>query len=174
MVYTEISETFVIRWRLSRHSRNYMYREIQVKIMNSITYYQYVLYICIYHIYVCICVYIENGFYIMSCLSWNEKFSHSLSWYLYTNMRENGDFPLLGIVSIVLKMRKEEYFFFWVMVCILKFIAVPLNFHLCWHLGILSLLFLKWREKLRTEFTRLNTTGVRSHHDSFHSLNTFS
>lgn len=99
----------------------------------------YYAFIYISYILHVLCVFVcMNGFYIMSWLSQNKRFPiHG------ANMAENGYFPLLGDSHHSVKKEKERAYLFWVIVCILNFVAVPLNFHLCWHLGILSLLFLK-------------------------------
>ena len=62
-----------------------------------------------------ICVHLwvyKNGFYIMPCLSWNK--SSPIHWadICIQTWEKMGIFLSWEIVSIVLKMRKEEYFFF--------------------------------------------------------------
>lgn len=57
-------------------------------------------------------------------------FSYSLC-YLCTNTAENGGFPLFGDSHLGVKKEKGSMLLFWVIVCILNFVAVPLNFHLC-------------------------------------------
>lgn len=144
MAYTEVEfETFIILWRLSRDSR-IIYRErFRVKIKLELwPCYKYVLYICIYHIYVCVCVCIKMAF--ISCVVRVEikVFPFIVLISVYKRGRK-WEFSSLWGSQHSVKNEKGRILLFWVMVCILDFIAVPLNFHLCWHLGILSLLFLK-------------------------------
>lgn len=69
-----------------------------------------------------------NVFYVISSVSWDKCFPIHCAC-ICINVGENEDFPFFG--SSDHSVKKEKKVLFWVIVCILNFIAVPLNFHLC-------------------------------------------